>query len=159
MPRRFERSAGVLRVREVAASYVTLPSPSSSVGEPAAAAAVFSQHFDTVVQAQELMMAMYVDSRIRCLAVEAVYRGTVNSATVGCRDMLRSALLLNAAGVILAHLHPSGDSSASAEDLTFTRRMIEAARIMGVEVHDHLILGFDTAGAVRFTSLRQRGLM
>ena len=63
------------------------------------------------------------------------------------------ALLTNAAGIILAHNHPSGDPSPSAEDLAFTRRMAEAGDLIGIRLVDHLIL----ASEEKWVSLRQRG--
>ena len=62
------------------------------------------------------------------------------------------ALLTNAAGIILAHNHPSGDPSPSAEDLAFTRRMAEAGDLIGIRLVDHLIL----ASEEKWVSLRQR---
>ena len=159
MPRKFERSKGALRVREVSVTYVSPPSPTSVVTEASFAAEVFACHFDTTRQVQELLMAMFLDSRGRLIAVEALYRGTVNSALVGTRDVLRSALMLNAVSFVLAHLHPSGDPEPSAEDLVFTRKLVEAARQLEINLHDHLVLGVTAEGDVRFVSFRQRGLI
>jgi DNA repair protein RadC len=159
MGRRLDRTMGALRIREVAASYVRLPSPTSTITDPESAATIFAEHFETPSQPQEQMMAMYLDGRNRLVAVEMVYRGTVNVATVGSRDILRSALLLNSTAIIVAHLHPSGDPSPSSEDLLFTRKLLEATSVMGIDLHDHLILGFNMDGKVRFVSLRQRGLI
>lgn len=103
---------------------------------------------------QERLGAVFLDSKNRVLAEREVYIGTLNSASVSTRDVLRLALEENAAAVIIFHNHPSGDPSPSAEDLMFTRRMVEAGKLMGVDVLDHLILG-----ANRYVSLRQRGAM
>jgi DNA repair protein RadC len=105
------------------------------------------------------MMALYVDSRSHCLGVELIYRGTVNTALVATRDIIRSAVVLNATGFVLSHLHPSGDPSPSGEDLEFTAKLKRAAELVNLEFHDHLVLGFDAAGRVRHTSLRERGWM
>lgn len=158
MGRKFERVGGALRIREVAVSYLAPPSAAVAITDPAFAAEVFAQHFDTVHQPQELLMAMYLDSRSRLIGVESVYRGTIDSAMVATRDVMRSALLLNAAGFVLAHLHPSGDPEPSAEDMMFTTKVAESARQLGIELNDHLVLGV-AAGSVRFVSLRQRGLL
>jgi len=140
-------------------TYARTPDASRVVGDAATAAAIFAEHFDTPRQVQELLMGMYLDSRGRLLGVEALYRGTINGAMVGCRDVLRSALLLNAVSVLIAHLHPSGEPEPSAEDVTFTRRLVRAAEVVGVELHDHIVLGFGREGAMRFVSIRERGLM
>lgn len=103
---------------------------------------------------QERLGAVFLDSKNRIVREREVYVGTLNSTTVSTRDVLRLALEENAAAVIIFHNHPSGDPSPSAEDLLFTRKMVEAGKLMGVDVLDHLILG-----ANRFVSLRQRGAM
>jgi DNA repair protein RadC len=103
---------------------------------------------------QERLGAVFLDSKNRVLREREIYIGTLNSAAVSTRDVLRCALEENAASVIIFHNHPSGDPAPSAEDLLFTKKMVEAGRLMGVEVLDHLILG-----ANRYVSLRQRGAM
>lgn len=103
---------------------------------------------------QERLGAVFLDSKNRVIREREIYVGTLNSTTVSTRDVLRIALDENAAAVIIFHNHPSGDPAPSAEDLLFTRKMVEAGKLMGVDVLDHLILG-----ANRFVSLRQRGAM
>lgn len=102
---------------------------------------------------QEVMGALFLDTRNRLLAESEVYRGTLNRAAVEPRGLLKEALLRGAAGLVLFHTHPSGDPSPSAEDLAFTRRLADAGEVVGVRLVDHLILG----SAGRWVSLRQRG--
>ena len=102
---------------------------------------------------QEAMCAVYLDTRNRLIAWQIAYLGTLNRAAVEPRAFFQMALLTNAAGIILAHNHPSGDPSPSAEDLAFTRRMAEAGDVIGIRLVDHLILG----GEAKWVSLRQRG--
>ena len=103
---------------------------------------------------QERLGAVFLDSKNRIIREREIYIGTLNSTTVSTRDILRYALQENAASVIIFHNHPSGDPSPSAEDLVFTRKAVEACKLMGVEVLDHLILG-----ANRYVSLKQRGAL
>ncbi|HVR44476.1 MAG TPA: DNA repair protein RadC [Thermoanaerobaculia bacterium] len=103
---------------------------------------------------QERLGALFLDSKNRLIREREIYVGTLNAATVSTRDVLRIALEENAAGVVIFHNHPSGDPAPSAEDLSFTRRLVEAASLMGLDVIDHLILG-----ANRYVSLRQRGAL
>ncbi len=105
-------------------------------------------------QVQERLGAVFLDSKNRVLREREIYVGTLNSTTVSTRDVIRHALEENAASVIIFHNHPSGDPAPSAEDLLFTKKMVEAGRLMGVEILDHLILGSN-----RFVSLKQRGAM
>ena len=102
---------------------------------------------------QEKMAAIYVDTRNRPLGWAILFTGGINRLSVEPRPVLQTALLLNAAGFFLAHNHPSGDPSPSAEDLSFTRRMANAGEVVGVRLIDHLIIG----GEGRWTSLKDRG--
>ncbi|HUP63995.1 MAG TPA: DNA repair protein RadC [Thermoanaerobaculia bacterium] len=101
---------------------------------------------------QERLGAIFLDAKNRVIREREIYVGTLNAATVSTRDVLRIALDENAAGLIVFHNHPSGDPSPSAEDIAFTRKLSEAARLLGIDLVDHLILG-----ANQFVSLRQRG--
>ena len=103
---------------------------------------------------QERLGAVYLDSKHRVLREREIYIGTLNSAMVSTRDVLRFALEYHAASLIVFHNHPSGDPAPSTEDLLFTRRLVDAGKALGVEVLDHLILG-----ANRYVSLKQRGAM
>ena len=99
------------------------------------------------------MCALYLDTRNRPLGWTVAHIGTINRAAVEPRSILVTGLDLNAAGFVIAHNHPSGDPSPSAEDLAFTRRMAEAGELVGIRLIDHIILGDDD----RWISLRQRG--
>jgi DNA repair protein RadC len=81
--------------------------------------------------------------------------GDLSSALVHPREVFKPAILSNAASVILAHNHPSGDPQPSPEDCAVTRRLQEAGQILGIEVLDHVIIG----DASRWASLREKGLM
>lgn len=105
------------------------------------------------VRDQEVMGALYLDTRNRLIVECEIYRGTLNRAAAEPRAVLKKGLLRDAAGFVLFHTHPSGDPSPSAEDLAFTRRMAQAGEVVGIRLVDHLILG---AGG-RWLSLRRRG--
>lgn len=103
---------------------------------------------------QERLGAVYLDAKNRIIREREVYIGTLNSATVSTRDVLRHALDDHAAAVLVFHNHPSGDPAPSAEDLLFTRKLVEAGKVLGIDILDHLILGLN-----RYVSLKQRGFM
>lgn len=106
-----------------------------------------------VLSGQEVMGALYLDSRNRLLHDREVFRGTLSRAAVEPRALLRAGLTRSAAGMILFHTHPSGDPTPSVEDLAFTRRVDAACEVIGLRFLDHLILG----NGGRWLSLRQRG--
>ena len=103
---------------------------------------------------QERLGAVYLDAKHRVIREREIYIGTVNSATVSTRDVLRHALDDHAASIIVFHNHPSGDPAPSAEDLLFTRKLVEAGKALCIDVLDHLILG-----SHRYVSLKQRDAM
>jgi DNA repair protein RadC len=90
---------------------------------------------------QEVMGALFLDARSRLLGEREMFRGTSSRIAVEPREILRECLQRGAAAIYLFHTHPSGDPSPSAEDLLFTRRMAEAAEIVGVRLADHVVLG------------------
>ena len=102
---------------------------------------------------QEVMGALFLDVRHCLMGDREIFRGTLHRAAVEPREILKECLARGAAGFALFHTHPSGDPTPSAEDVLFTRRMAEAAAVVGVELVDHLVLG----ATGRWVSLRERG--
>jgi DNA repair protein RadC len=102
---------------------------------------------------QEVMGALYLDTRHRLISISEVFRGTLSRAATEPREVLKEGLLRGACGIVLFHTHPSRDPSPSLEDLAFTRRMAEAGDAVGIRLLDHLILG----GTRRWVSLKDRG--
>lgn len=105
-------------------------------------------------QNQERLGAVYLDAKNRIISEREIYVGTLNFAIVSTRDVLRFALEEHAASLIIYHNHPSGDPSPSSDDLLFTRKLVEAGKLLSIDVLDHLILGIG-----RFVSLKERGAM
>src|SRR5699024_8010602 len=88
--------------------------------------------------------------------VIAVYRcnfGSLNSSLVHPSEVIKSAILNNASSVIVAHQQPSGDITPSMEDINVTKRLVEAGKLLGIEVLDHLVVNSDNS----FTSLKEKG--
>jgi DNA repair protein RadC len=101
---------------------------------------------------QEVMGALFLDARNRLLGEREMFRGTISRISVEPREILRECLQRGAASIYLFHTHPSGDPSPSAEDLLFTRRMAEAAEIVGLRLADHVVLG----NRGRWVSLKEK---
>jgi DNA repair protein RadC len=102
---------------------------------------------------QEVMGALFLDARHRLLGEQEIFRGTLHRAAVEPREILKQCLLRGAGGFVLFHTRPSGDPTPRPEDLRFTRRLADAAALVGVNLLDHLVLG--TAG--QWESLFARG--
>lgn len=102
---------------------------------------------------QEHFVVMYLDTRNRVLDREILYKGSLNTSLVRVGEVFRGAVRRNCAGVIVAHNHPSGDPAPSAEDIALTRRLVDAGKLLEVDVLDHVVIGQN-----RFVSLRERAL-
>ncbi|WP_243137207.1 RadC family protein [Desulfofundulus thermobenzoicus] len=103
---------------------------------------------------REHFRALLLNTKNQVIAREVISIGTLNSSTVHPRELFKNAIKRNAAAVILIHNHPSGDPAPSSEDLAVTGRLVEAGRIIGIEVLDHLIIGDN-----RFVSFKAKGLL
>lgn len=102
----------------------------------------------------EVFAAMFLDNRHRLIEYRELFRGTIDGASVHPREVVRDAIELNAAAVVLAHNHPSGVSEPSQADLRITERLRDALALVDVRVLDHLIVGEGPA-----TSFAERGLL
>jgi DNA repair protein RadC len=89
----------------------------------------------------EVFGCLFLDNRHRVLAFEELFRGTIDSASVHPREVVRACLRHNASAVILAHNHPSGVAEPSSSDRRITRELQDALQLVGVRVLDHLIIG------------------
>jgi DNA repair protein RadC len=89
----------------------------------------------------EVFGCLFLDNRHRVLAFEELFRGTIDSANVHPREVVRACLRHNASAVILAHNHPSGVAEPSAADRSITRQLRDALELVGVRVLDHLVIG------------------
>lgn len=102
----------------------------------------------------EQFRVLFLDRKNKLIRDEMLGQGTVDHAPVYPREVVRRALELQAAALILVHNHPSGDPAPSSADVEMTKLIVDAARTMDISVHDHLIIGRDG-----HASLRQLGLM
>ena len=103
---------------------------------------------------QENFVVMYLDTRNRVLEHEILYKGSLNTSLVRVSEVFRGAVRRNCASLVVAHNHPSGDPSPSPEDVALTRRLVDAGKLLDVEVLDHLVIGQN-----RHFSLREHGLV
>jgi DNA repair protein RadC len=113
-------------------------------------------------QRQEIFWVILLDTKSRMIGrpVETT-RGLLDSTPTHPREVFKKAIRCNAAAIILVHNHPSGDPTPSREDIEATRRLVESARIIGIPVFDHVIVGSSAALPldVNYVSLRERNLV
>jgi len=130
---------------------VAAPHERPTVKSPADAANLLMMEMAPLEQ--EHLRTVIMDSKNHVLKVHTVYIGSLNSAVVRVGELFREAIRLNAAALIVAHNHPSGDPTPSPEDVHVTRQMVEAGKLLNIDVLDHLVIGQQ-----RWVSLKERGL-
>jgi DNA repair protein RadC len=92
---------------------------------------------------REKCLSLILNSRNQVVGIDEVSVGSLNSSIIHPREVYKSAILANAASIILVHNHPSSDVEPSEDDLTITKRLWEAGKIIGIDLVDHLIVGRD----------------
>ena len=103
-------------------------------------------------EAVEVFGVLCLTTKQRIICWHEVSRGSLDSTLAHPREIFKAAILANAAAVIVAHNHPSGDPTPSADDVELTRRLAAAGTLMGIEVLDHIVIGDES-----FVSFRQTG--
>lgn len=121
------------------------------IGSPHDAAYIFMARM--MGKPKEEMHVMLLDTKHKMLRTVTVYVGSLNTAMVRVGELFREAIKDNAAAIIVAHNHPSGDPMPSAEDIQITKAIVEAGQLLDVEVLDHLIIGDG-----HYQSLKEKGL-
>ena len=99
---------------------------------------------------KEHFVAIFLNARNQVIKTDTISMGSLNASLVHPREVFAPAVGISAASVILAHNHPSGDVTPSKEDISLTKRMVQAGQIMGIEVVDHLIVASD-----KFLSMKE----
>ena len=127
------------------------PELKDSISSPADAADLIRYKMQALTQ--EELWVILLDTRNRMIHIEEVYKGSLNSSQVRVGELFRAAIQRNAASIILAHNHPSGDPSPSPEDAALTKAVVEVGRMMDISVLDHLVIGQGT-----YVSMKERGL-
>jgi DNA repair protein RadC len=103
---------------------------------------------------REEFRAVYVNVKQQILAAETISVGSLNCSIVHPREVFKPAVKRSASAVILLHNHPSGDPTPSKEDVQVTRRLVEAGKLLGIDLLDHVIIGDGN-----YISMRERGLI
>ena len=103
---------------------------------------------------QEVLLLLMLNQRGRLLKERYMFKGTVNASVISPREIFVEALASRAVQIILLHNHPSGDAAPSHNDIAVTDRIVQAGKILGVQVIDHIIIGDNT-----YTSLKEKEYM
>ena len=122
------------------------------IKSPSTAANLIAAHIGE--EDQEHLITVLLDTKNRVQRVVTVYIGSVNASMVRVGEVFKAALKLNSPAIIIAHNHPSGDPTPSPEDTLVTRQIVDAGKLLDVDVLDHIIVA--TGG--KFVSMRERGL-
>ena len=129
-----------------------LPFPKPAIQGPAGAVEILRTQL--AFQDREIFAAVLMDARNQVLGINTVSIGSLSTSIVHPRELFKAAILMNAAAILIAHNHPSGDPTPSKEDMELTRRLTKAGELLGIEVLDHVILT-DTD----FLSFKEKGLL
>src|SRR6478609_3916983 len=111
-------------------------------------------HADMAHRMTERARVLHLDTRNRLIRDELISEGTIDQAAIHVREVVRRALELGSASIILVHNHPSGDPSPSRQDIALTREVILALKPLNIQVHDHVVIG-----ASGHASMRALGLL
>ena len=115
---------------------------------------IWNELKDVRSKSKEYFITFYLDVRNYVIKKEIISIGTLNASLVHPREVFEPAVRNLAAQIILSHNHPSGDPSPSEEDIKLTRQLIEAGKILGIEIIDHVIVTKDN-----YQSLKEKGMM
>jgi DNA repair protein RadC len=102
---------------------------------------------------REVFFVMCLNTKNRVVAVHRCHVGGLNASIVMAREVFKSAILNNSASIIVSHQHPSQDVTPSREDISVTERLVEAGKILGIELLDHLIVNANAG----YFSMKEKG--
>ncbi len=127
------------------------PDERPAVNSPADAAALVAYEMSALEQ--EHLRVILLDTRNRVLDIVEIYKGSVNSSQIHVGEIFKPAIRRNAPALIVVHNHPSGDPTPSPDDVAVTRAIVQAGKLLDVDVLDHMVIGQG-----RWVSLKERGL-
>lgn len=132
---------------------LTIESPDEkiSINSPADAAALVQYEMSALEQ--EHLRVILLDRRNKVLEVVEVYKGSATSAQMRIGELFKEAIRKNASAIIVTHNHPSGDPTPSPDDVAVTRAIVQAGKLLDIDVLDHLVIGNG-----KWVSLKEKGL-
>lgn len=153
-----QRGLGLAKASQIKAAIelgnrlsVVAPEERPTIHSPADAAALVMYEMGALEQ--EHLRTMLLDTRNRVQEIIEIYRGSVNCSQVRVGELFKPAVRRGTPAILVIHNHPSGDPTPSPDDVAVTRAIVQAGKLLDIEVLDHLVIGHG-----RFVSLKERGL-
>jgi DNA repair protein RadC len=129
------------------------PEERATINSPTDAAALVAYEMSALEQ--ETLKVILLDTRNHVIDIAEVYKGSVSSSQVHVGELFKDAIRRNASAIIVVHNHPSGDPTPSPDDVAVTRAIVQAGKLLDVDVLDHMVIGL---GEGRWVSMKERGL-
>jgi DNA repair protein RadC len=148
-----EAKAAQLKAAIELGNRLKLESPDERPTDNSPADAAALVQYEMSALEQEHLRVILLDTRNHVLGIDSVYHGSVNTAQIKVGEIFKAAIRRNAPCLIVVHNHPSGDPTPSPDDIAVTRAIVQAGKLLDVDVLDHLVIGQG-----RWVSLKERGL-
>lgn len=132
---------------------VNYPEMDNMMNSPETVAKLAKDFLRMHEETEEYMYMLCLNTKLKLNGIFEISHGNVNSSIVGTREVFQKALLGNAVSIILIHNHPSGDCTPSRRDIEVTKRLVEAGKIIGIDVLDHIVIG------KTYCSLKEKGYL
>jgi len=116
------------------------PGPTRDMSDPSSAAGLFAEYFSGLDR--ECFVVAMLDTKLKLIGLNTVSIGSLNQSVVHQREVFKPAILSSTFAILLGHNHPSGSVLPSVEDKKLTERLVCAGKILGIEVLDHIIVGY-----------------
>jgi DNA repair protein RadC len=153
-----EHGLGVAKTAQIQAAFelgrrllIASPEERPQITSPADAANLLLPEMGLLEQ--EELRTLLLDTKHRVLDSPTVYKGNVNTSVIRVGELFREAVRINCVAMIVVHNHPSGDPTPSPDDIRVTEQIVQAGKLLDIEVLDHLVIGRQ-----RYVSLKERRL-
>jgi DNA repair protein RadC len=121
--------------------------------------AIYRASMDMRILNQEVLRTVLLNTRYRRITTVDISKGTINESVAHPREIFRPAIVHSAYAFVVVHNHPSGDPTPSDADMRLTRRLAEGARLLQIQMLDHVIVGAGAEGRLGYFSFKETGLI
>lgn len=149
-----EENLNVL-VKEKAVNYTVC----QYLDSPEKVAKMMADVFQIHLAAEEYVYLICLNNKCKLIGIFEVGHGTVNSCLLHVREIMIRNVLCGASGFIVIHNHPSGCTSLSEQDKNITKRLYDAGELMGIHLHDHIVIGREEDGSYTYYSMKENGII